>query len=101
LPDVRPKSTTVSNLLFNVRNNGTFWDGAQRQDVANCQACVLAGVDELTSVHALVGDEGLGVELESVRVTEDDFGERSTTARIVDYILHNPSNIAMSFGVVE
>jgi hypothetical protein len=35
---------------------------------------------DLASVHALVGDEGLGVVLESVRVAESDAGKRSACA---------------------
>ena len=49
------------------------------EDVADGERGVLAGVDELASVHALVGDEGLGVKLVAVGVAEDDAGERSTT----------------------
>jgi hypothetical protein len=36
----------------------------------------------LASVHALVGDEGLGVVPVLVRVTEADPGERSAYSRI-------------------
>jgi hypothetical protein len=35
----------------------------------------------LASVHALVGDEGLGVVLELVRVAEGDPGERSACSQ--------------------
>jgi len=40
---------------------------------------MLARVDELAGVHAFVRDEGLGVELVAVRVTEDDLGKGSAT----------------------
>lgn len=48
------KASTVAGLFLHVGDNGTFGDGAQRQDVANCQSSVLSSVDELTSIHALV-----------------------------------------------
>lgn len=95
------QGATVTNLLLDVRDDGTLRHGAQRQNVADSQVGVLAGVDELASVHALVGNEGLGVELETVGVTEDDLGEGSTATSIVDNLLHNTTNVAMSLGVVE
>ena len=95
------KSTTVAHLLLDVGDNGTLGAGSEREDVANGEGSVLAGVDELAGVHALVGDEGLGVELEAVRVTEDDLGEGSTTAGVVDDLLHDTANIAVSLSEVE
>lgn len=92
--------TTVTHLLLDVGDDGTFWDGAEGKDVADGQAGVLAGVDELASVHALVGDEGLGVELEAVWVTENDLGERRTTAWVVDNLLHDTADVSMSLGEV-
>lgn len=95
------KSTTVTDLLLNVGNNGTFGDRAEREDVSDSQVGVLAGVDELTSVHALVCDEGLGVELESVRIAEDNLCQRSSSSWVVDDLLHNTSDVAMAFSVIE
>ena len=41
------QSTTVTDLLLDVGDNGTLGHGAQGQDVADRQGSVLAGVDEL------------------------------------------------------
>lgn len=79
--------TTVSGLLLDVGEDGTLGDGVEREDVADGESGVLSGVDELcvllawllpprlffaptnlASVHALVGDEGLRVVLEPVRL---------------------------------
>jgi len=95
------KSTTVTHLLLDVGDNGTLGAGSEREDVANGEGSVLAGVDELAGVHALVGDEGLGVELEAVGVTEDDLGQGSTTAGVVDDLLHDTTNIAVSLSEIE
>jgi hypothetical protein len=95
------KSTTITGLLLNVGNDGTFGDGGEGEDVADSQSSVLSGVDELTGVHALVGDEGLGDVLELVGVTELDLSERSTTARVVDDLLHDTAGVSMALGVVE
>jgi len=91
---------SVSHLLLDIAHNGTLWDGAEREDVANGEGCVLAGIDELSSVHALVGDEGLGVELVSVRVTENDLGEWCAATGIVDNLLDYTANVAMALCIV-
>ena len=95
------QSTTVTNLALNVRNDGTLRNGAQGQNVANGQSSVLSGINKLTSVHSLVGDEGLGVLLELVGVPEDNLGQRSTSAGVVDDLPHNTADVAMSLGVIE
>lgn len=66
------QSSTITSLLLHVCNDSSFWDGAEREDVSDCEVGVLASVDKLTSVHSLVGDEGLGVKLESVWIAEDN-----------------------------
>ena len=92
--------TPVTNLLLDVADDGTFRNGAEGEDVADGERGVLAGVDELAGVHALVGDEGLGVELVSVRVTEDDLRERGATAGIVHNLLHDTADVAVSLGII-
>ena len=72
--------TTVANLLLDVGDDSSLRDGAEGKDVADGERGVLAGVDELAGVHALVGDEGLGVELVAVGVAEDDAGKGDTTS---------------------
>lgn len=95
------KGTTVTRLLLNVRDNGSFWDGAEGQDVSDSEVGVLAGVDELAGVHALVGDEGLGMESESIGVTEDDLGQRGSSSTLVNDLRDNASHIARAFGIIE
>jgi hypothetical protein len=85
--------TTVANLLLDVGDDSSLRDGAEGEDVADGERGVLAGVDELAGVHALVGDEGLGVKLVAVGVAEDDLGQRRTTAGVVD--------VTMALGEVE
>lgn len=55
----------------------------------------------MTSVHALIGDEGLGDLLELVGGSEDNTGEGSTTTRVVDDLLDYTSNVSMALGVIE
>lgn len=95
------KSTTISRLLLDVRDNSSFWDGAEGEDVSDSEVCVLAGVDELASVHALVGDEGLGMQSESIGVTECNLCQRSTSTTFVDDLGDNTSHISCAFGEIE
>lgn len=73
------ESATVTNLLLHIRDDGSLRHRAERQDVSDGQSGLLADIDELAGVHALVGNESLGDLLELVWVTEDDLGEGSTT----------------------
>jgi hypothetical protein len=57
---------------------------------------VLCGDTDLASVHALVGNEGLGVVLELVRVAEGDLGQRSTTTAVVDNLLDYTADVAIA-----
>lgn len=68
------QGATVTDLLLDVGDDGTFGHGGEGEDVSDGQGGVLAGVDELAGVHALVGNEGLLDLLEFVGVTEDDAG---------------------------
>ena len=73
------QSSAVANLLLDIGNDGTLGHLTHGENVADGESSTLTGVDELTGVHALVGDEGLGDLLVLVGVAEDDLGERSTT----------------------
>lgn len=95
------QSATVTNLLLDVGDDGTLGHGAQGQDVTDGQSGVLSGVDVLAGVHALVGDEGLGDLLELVGAAEDDLGEGSTSASIVDDLLDHTTDVSMTLGEVE
>lgn len=95
------KAATVTDPLLDVRDDGTLGHRANREDVANGEGSVLAGVDELARVHALVGDEGLGVELEPVGVAEDDLGEGRTATGVVDDLLHDSAGVPVALRVVE
>jgi len=93
--------TAVTRLVLDVGEDGTLGDGGEGEDVADGQVGVLSGVDELASVHALVGDEGLDVVLESVWVAEDDLSKGSATTGVVNDLLYDTSNVAIALGVVE
>lgn len=76
------QSTTVSRLLLNVRDNSSFGDRSKGQDIADRQGSILSCVDELTSVHALICDERLQSELESVGIAELNLRKGSSSAGV-------------------
>lgn len=74
------ESAAVTDSLLDVGDNGTLGHLTDGKDVTDGKGSLLSGVDELASVHALVGDEGLGNVLVLVGVAERNAGERSTSA---------------------
>lgn len=95
------QSTSVTRLLLDVGDNGTFWNGTQRQDVTDVQRGLSTGVDELTSVHTLVGDEGLLTQLVLVWVTEDNLSQWGTSTSVVNDLLHDTTDVTMTLGEVQ
>jgi len=53
-----------------------------------------SSIDVLTGVHALDGDEILNSLLKSVSVPEDNLGERSSSAGVMDDVLHNSLDVS-------
>jgi len=92
---------TVADLLLDVTDNGTFGALRYRENVADGEGGLFAAVDEGTRVHALGSDEGLFAKFVAVGITEDDTGEGSTTAWVMDDLFHNSPDIAFAFGEVE
>lgn len=74
------ESTTVTDSLLNVGDNGTLRHLTDGKNVTDGKSSLLSGVDELAGVHALVGDEGLGDVLVLVGVAEGNAGKGSTSA---------------------
>lgn len=57
-------------------------------------------VDVLSGVHALGGQEVLGVDSESVGVSELHLGERGSSSRIMNDRSHDSLDESVSFGIV-
>lgn len=72
------KSTTVTDLLLNVADNGTFRALAHGEDVSDSEGSLLSAVNEGAGMEALSGNESLLTELVTVGVTENDTGEGGT-----------------------
>ncbi len=95
------QGASVARLFLHVRHHRALGHRAQGQDVPDGQGGLLASINELAGVHALVGDEGLGVLLVPVGIAEDDFGERRSPPRVMHDFLDDAADIAMALSVVE
>lgn len=75
------KGTTVTRLLLDVANDGTFGKGGEGKNVGNVQSGLLTAVDKLAGGKTLGSNKGLDTGAVLVRVTESDLGEGSATVR--------------------
>uniref|UniRef100_A0A2M4BY68 Secreted protein n=1 Tax=Anopheles marajoara TaxID=58244 RepID=A0A2M4BY68_9DIPT len=91
----------IAGLLLQVAHDRTLRHQTDRQHVADLQLGPLATVHELTGVHALSRNEQLLAQTELVRIAEVHDRQRSTTARIVDDLLHDTLQVTVTFGVIE
>jgi hypothetical protein len=94
-------SSSVSWLLFQVADEGTFGHRTDGEDVTDLEVGLLSAVDELSSVETLYSDESLLDLLVLVRVTEDNLGERGTSSRVVDDILYDTLDVSVVLGGIE
>jgi len=95
------ESATVADLLLDVADDGTFWELADGDDVADSEGCFFAAVDEGAGVEALGCDEGFLAEFVAVGVAEDDAGEGCAAAGVVDDVFDDSADVAVGFCVVE
>lgn len=95
------QSATITSLLLDVRHDRTLGHRTQRKNVSDGKSSLLASIDELTGIHAFIGDESLGVFLVPIGISEDDLAQGSTSTWIMYDILDDSSNVAMSLGVIK
>jgi hypothetical protein len=95
------EGTSVSEFGLNVGNNSAFGHGVDGKDVSNLEGGFLSSIDEHTSVHALDGDEVFSSELVLVHVSELNLSERGSTTGIVDNILDDSLDVALSLSEIK
>jgi hypothetical protein len=93
--------TAVPDLLLHVADDSTLRALGNREDVADGESSLLAGVDECASVEALSRDESLLAELVAVRVAENDAREGCAATSVVDDLLDDAADVAVALGKVE
>jgi len=95
------EGASVTSLGLAVGDDGTFGEAVDGQDIADGESSLSTSVDELTSEETLNGNEILSTVLVLVGVSEDNLGERSATARVVNNFLDDSLDVAFSLGEVE
>jgi len=92
---------TIANLHLNTATGGTFGHLANGQNIANVKGGLVAAVDGLAGGGALGGDEGLGVLAVLVAVLEVHLHQGCATTGIVDDVLDDTLDEAMSLGEIN
>ena len=90
----------VVEFAFDVAHDCAVWDLRERQHIADGEGRLLAHIDVLAGVHAFSGDEELSAVLIVVGVTEDDLGERSPAAWVVDDLLDDTTEVSRQVRMV-
>ena len=116
--------TTVTSLLLDVADDGTFGHTREWKHVANSELSLLAAVDESASMQTLGRDEGFSSLLVTVGIAEHNTGKRGATvcqrmsrgqlgmnsrvhqgfhrpASVVNDFPHDPANVTIAFGEVK
>jgi len=93
--------SSVSDLTLDVADDGTFGQLSDGKDISHGEGGLLSGVDELSGVCSLGGDEKLLVQLVLEGVSEDDLSEGSSTSGIVDDVLDDSFDVAVSLSKVQ
>ena len=103
--DIVPRCTgelaAISGRALQVAHDGTFWHGADGEDVADVELSLLTAVHVLTSVHTLSGDEQLLISAVVVSIAELDLAERSATTRVVHNVVDDTLDVSVALGEVD
>ena len=95
------QSTSVTRFLLDVGDDGTLRASTQWQDVTDVQGSLGTTVHELAGVDTLVGYERLLSQSVPVWISEGNLGQRSASTRVVDDLLDNTADVALTLGVVQ
>jgi len=95
------EGASVTSLGLAVRDDGTFGEAIDGQDIADGESSLGTSIDELTGEETLNSDEILSTVLELVGVSEDNLGERCAATSVVHNFLDDSLDVPFSFGEVE
>jgi len=91
----------ITRLGFDVADGSTFGDLVDGEDVTGGEGSFISAVDELTSVHSFSSQEVGSLESVFIGVSEDDLGEGSTTAGIVEDLSDDTLDVTVLLSEVE
>jgi len=93
--------SSVSDLTFNIADDGTFWHLVHWDDISDGKRCFDSGIDELAGVHSFDSDEVLNSLLVSVCISEGNLCKWCSSAWIMNDILHNTLQVSLFLTIVE
>jgi len=93
--------TLITRGGFNVTDGSTFRDLVDGKDVTGGEGSFISAVDVLTSVHSFSSQEVGSLESILIGVSEDDLGEGSTTAGIVEDLSDDTLDVTILFSEIE
>lgn len=93
--------TLITRGGFNVTDGSTFRDLVDGKDVTGGEGSFISAVNVLTGVHAFSSQEVGSLESILIRVSEDDLGEGSTTAGIVEDLSDDTLDVTILFSEIE
>ena len=103
--DIVPRCTgelaAISGRALQVAHDGTFWHGADGEDVADVELSLLTAVNVLSSVHTLSSNEQLLVGAVVVSIAELHLAKRSATSGVVDDVVDDALDVSMTLGEVD
>jgi len=94
-------TAAISGLLLQVGDDGTLGHLSDGHHVSDRQLGLLSAVDELSSVHAFGGNEQFLPGLVPVGVAEVDDGEGGATTGVVNDVLYDSLDVAITLGVID
>jgi len=92
---------SVANVTFDGTTSGTFWHGSDLHNVANVKGSFFTAIDGLASGQTFNGDHGFHSLSVFVRILKLDFGQWSTSARVMNDVFDNTFHVAMSFSIIQ
>jgi len=93
--------TLITRGGFDVTDGSTFGDLVDGEDVTGGEGSFMSAVNVLTGVHSFSSQEVSSLESILIGVSEDDLGEGSTTAGIVEDLSDDALNVTILFSEIE
>lgn len=91
----------ITRLGFDVADGSTFGDLVDGEDVTGGEGSFISAVNELTGVHSFSSQEVGSLESIFIGVSEDDLGEGSTTAGIVEDLSDDTLDVTVLLSEIE
>lgn len=93
--------TTVTDLVLDIADDSTFWDGSEREHISYNEGGLLTAVHKLPGVHAFGGNEELLLVLVAERVAESDACKRGASTRVMNHLAHYTLEVPIALAEIQ